>query len=228
MKTEFDKNNYIVIKKAVEPKVAEFIYNYFLMKRQVARTLFDKRYISQFTEEWGTWADQQVPNTYSHYADIAMETLLLRTQPIMEKKTGLKLNPTYSYARIYKAGDILHRHKDRFSCEISTTLNLGGDEWPIFISPKDNVGAPDGKTITAASNAKGIEVTLEPGDMLMYRGCILEHWREVFTGKDCGQVFLHYNDANSKDLIGGKTAEENKFDGREHLGLPSPFKTNNK
>jgi hypothetical protein len=42
----------------------------------VARTLFDERYISNFTEEWGTWSDQQVPNTYSHYADIAMETLL--------------------------------------------------------------------------------------------------------------------------------------------------------
>ena len=42
----------------------------------------------------------------------------------MEKIQNLKLNPTYSYARIYKTGDILHRHKDRFSCEISTTLNL--------------------------------------------------------------------------------------------------------
>jgi hypothetical protein len=27
----------------------------------------------------------------------------------------------------------LRRHKDRPSCEISTTLNLGGDPWPIFI-----------------------------------------------------------------------------------------------
>jgi hypothetical protein len=39
----------------------------------------------------------------------------------MEKHTKLKLIPTYSYARIYKKGDVLHRHKDRFSCEISTT-----------------------------------------------------------------------------------------------------------
>ena len=109
----FKKNKYCVIKEAVPKQIAEFVYNYFLMKRQVARTLFDKRYISQFTEEWGTWADSQIPNTYSHYADVAMETLLLRTQPIMEKKTGLKLNPTYSYARIYKTGDILDRHKDR-------------------------------------------------------------------------------------------------------------------
>jgi hypothetical protein len=41
-----------------------------------------------------------------------------------------------------------NRHKDRFSCEISTTLNLGGDPWPIYLSPKENVGIPDGKTIT--------------------------------------------------------------------------------
>ena len=71
----FKKNKYVVIKEAVPKEIAEFCYNYFILKRKVARTLFDERYISQFTEEWGTWSDQQVPNTYSHYADIAMETL---------------------------------------------------------------------------------------------------------------------------------------------------------
>ena len=67
----FKKNKYVVIKEAVPKEIATFVYNYFLLKRQVARTLFDNRYISNFTEEWGTWADQQVPNTYSHYADIS-------------------------------------------------------------------------------------------------------------------------------------------------------------
>ena len=146
-KIKFEKNHYLVIKEAIEPKVAEFVYNYFLMKRQVARTFFDTRFISPFTTEWGVWNDEQVPNTYSHYADTAMETLLLNVQPKMEKLTGLKLNPTYSYARIYKKGDVLHRHKDRFSCEISTTMNLGGDDWPIYLENKKNVGVPDGKNI---------------------------------------------------------------------------------
>jgi hypothetical protein len=132
-KYNFKKDRFTVIEKAIDPKIANFVYNYFLMKRQVARTMFDQRYISPFTTEFGVWNDEQVPNTYSHYADIAMETLLLAVQPIMEKQTGLKLIPTYSYARIYKKGDVLHRHKDRFSCEISTTLNLGGDKWPIYI-----------------------------------------------------------------------------------------------
>ena len=221
MKATFKKKHFIIIKQAVDPKVANFVYNYFLMKRQVARTFFDTRYISPFTTEWGVWNDEQVPNTYSNYADVAMETLLLAVQPKMEKETGLKLNPTYAYARIYKKGDILHRHKDRFSCEISTTLNLGGDEWPIYIENKKNVGIPDDKKgITAKSDNKGSKVILKPGDMLVYKGMILEHWRETFLGEDCAQVFLHYNDVNS--TIGN--AEQNMFDGRPHLGLPSYFK----
>ena len=214
----FQKNKYCVIKEAVPKQIAEFVYNYFLMKRQVARTLFDERYISQFTTEFGVWNDEQVPNTYSHYADIAMETLLLRTLPIMEKYTKLKLNPTYSYARIYKAGDVLHRHKDRFSCEISTTLNLGGDPWPIHLEPKKNVGIPDGKKYTASSTNKGISINLKPGDMLVYQGMVLEHWREEFQGDNCAQVFLHYNNQKSKN------AANNIYDGRKHLGLSSWFK----
>ena len=218
-KYNFKKDKFTIIEKAIDLKIANFVYNYFLMKRQVARTMFDEKYISPFTTEFGIWNDSQVPNTYSHYADIAMETLLLLVQPVMEKKTGIKLIPTYSYARIYKKGDILHRHKDRFSCEISTTLNLGGDPWPIYIEPDSKMGRViEGKGYIS-DNTKGIKVNLKPGDMLVYRGNLLEHWREEFKGNDCGQVFLHYNNASTKG------AKENIFDKRKHLGLPSWFKS---
>jgi len=213
----FKKDNYIVIKKAIDPKIADFVYRYFLLKRSVARTLFDTKFISPFTEYWGVWNDKQVPETYSHYADTAMETLLIDVLPIMQEKTGLKLIPTYSYARIYKKGDILERHKDRFSCEISTTLNLGGDEWPIYIEAKENVGTPD-EGFPAVSENKGSKVILNPGDMLVYKGNLCEHWREEFTGEHCGQVFLHYNNLETSG------SENNKNDGRPHLGLPAWFR----
>jgi hypothetical protein len=195
----FKKDKYQVIKSAISKELADFCYQYFLNKREVARHMFDERFISQFTEYFGVWNDEQIPETYSHYADIVMETLLQKVKPIMEKESGLNLIETYSYARIYKKGDELIRHKDRYSCEISTTMNLGGDDWPIFLEPD-------------------IKVNLSQGDMLIYRGCDLEHWREPFEGEDCAQVFLHYNDASSKD------AEQNKFDGRPFIGLPSYFK----
>ena len=55
----------------------------------------------------GTWTDKQIPNTYSHYADPVMETLLMKVLPRMQEETGLQLIPTYSYASIYKKGDEL-------------------------------------------------------------------------------------------------------------------------
>ena len=198
----FKKNKYIIIKNAISFEIAKFVFDYFVLKRQVAATLFETKSISPFSNSWGVWNDSQVLNTYSHYADIAMETLLIKVMPIMEKITKLKLVPNYSYARIYKKGDILKRHKDRFSCEISTTLNLGGDPWPIYLEPSGKEGL------------KGIKVDLNPGDMLVYRGNELEHWREEFKGENCAQVFLHYNDINTKG------ARENIYDKRKHLGLP--------
>ena len=216
----FKKKKYTIIRQAISKDLALFIANYFSMKKQVLDTCAQARYFSPFENILGQYeeADGQIPHTYSHYADIAMETLMLKCQPQMEKATGLKLYPAYTYARIYKKGDELKRHKDRFSCEISTTMNLGGDDWPIYLSPNENVGAPDGKKITAASNAKGIKVDLKPGDMLVYRGVELEHWREKFKGKECVQVFLHYNNRKTPG------AKENMFDKRPHLGLPSWFK----
>ena len=96
----FKKNKYSVLKNAINKEMADFCFAYFLNKRKVARFLFDKKYISPFTEYWGVWNDAQVPNTYSIYADTVMETLLQKVQPVMEKHTALKLSPTYSYARI--------------------------------------------------------------------------------------------------------------------------------
>ena len=198
-------NKYQVIKKAVSYDLANFCFNYFLLKRDAAKFMYDNNIIHD-NGIFGTWTDTQIPNTYTHYADPVMETLLVKMLPVMKEQTGLDLIPTYSYARAYKKGDELERHKDRPSCEISTTINLGGDPWSIFIEPSGEIGR------------EGIKVLLEVGDMLVYSGCELEHWREPFDGNICGQVFLHYNHVN------GPFASKNKFDGRAKLGLPSGLK----
>jgi len=208
-------NKYQVIKNAVPYELANFIFNYFLLKRDAVDFMY-KNNITYDNGMLGTWTDKQIPNTYSHYADMVMETLMMKVLPKMQQETGLELIPTYSYARIYKKGDILRRHKDRPSCEISTTVNLGGNPWPIFI---DGTGAnnvvDEYKNIIKPGAPEGTKVLLDVGDMLVYSGCELEHWREPFDGDICGQVFLHYNHVN------GPFAEKNKFDGRPMLGLPS-------
>ena len=208
-------NKYHVIKKAINYELANFIFNYFLLKRDAVDFMY-KNNITYDTGMFGTWTDKQIPNTFSCYADPVMETLLVKVLPVMQQETGLNLIPTYSYARLYKKGDELKKHKDRPSCEISTTINLGGDPWPIFI---DGTGADsvidERKSILKPNAPLGTKVLLDVGDMLVYSGCELEHWREPFEGNTCGQVFLHYNHVN------GPFAEKNRFDKRPMLGLPS-------
>ena len=186
---------YKVVKEAISFELANFLYNYFLLKREAVDYMYKNNWTHDGGEMLGTWKDEQIPNTYSIYGDPVFDTLLMKVLPIMNKETGLEVVPTYSYARIYKKGDILHKHKDRPSCEISTTLNLGGDPWPIFL--------------------EGKQVDLDVGDMLIYEGCKLEHWRDKFEGENCGQVFLHYNDVN------GQFKDINIFDGRDKLGIPN-------
>ena len=200
----FKKNKYDVLKNVLRDDYCHLFAEYFRNKAQTYETMLKHTFISEFHNEFGTKFDRQVLGAYSCYGDIMMEMLLVNMHALMEKNTGLRLQPNYSYARIYKTGHVLERHKDRLSCEISTTLNLGGDPWPIYLEPSGREGM------------NGLKVDLNPGDMLIYRGMDLEHWREPFQGSECVQVFLHYNDVYNPNAV--------PYDGRPHLGLPAWFK----
>ena len=211
----FKEKKYLVIKKAISFELANFAFNYLLLKRDAVKLMQDTNYISKFTPGYGTWEDKQIPNTYSIYGDCFMETLMMKVLPIMQEHTEMTLVPCYTYTRIYKKGDILKRHKDRPSCEISTTLHLGGEPWTIFLDPTGaDYVVDEYKQIHKPNAPQGIPITLEVGDMLVYSGCDLEHWREPFEGEHCAQVFLHYNN------VDGPFGTQNKFDKRPLLGIP--------
>jgi hypothetical protein len=213
----FKTKKYQVIKGALSKELANFIFNYMMLQRDAVDFMMKHNQVNPANPFIGNRIDKQIPGAYSKYADWVMETLLQYMRPIMKAKTGMNLIPTYSYTRLYEKGNILHRHKDRPSCEVSTTIHLGGDEWPIFMDPSgaDNiVSGSETTTVVKPGAPKGIRVDLKIGDMLIYSGCELEHWREPFQGTVCSQVFLHYNHAN------GPFAKTNLFDKRPLLGVP--------
>lgn len=206
----FSKNGYLIVKEAFAPELMNFC-NYILKIRRNTQYILNKNpeFVNTTSQMksiemslWlGTFKDWQAPNIFSVYGDPAMETLLLMAHPLIEDKIKLKLLPCYAYARIYEKGSELKKHRDRFSCEISCTLNIGGDLWPIHLKNKN----------------KKIKVNLKPGDLLIYKGVELEHWRNKFTKNECTQVFLHYVNKDGK-------YSHNFLDSRPALGMPKQKK----
>jgi hypothetical protein len=155
-------DNYIIIENFIDPERAKSLFKEF--------QLCD----SKFKFE----GDPQAPNSASVYNYLpALELLCEKTKEISEYVEEIVL-PTYTYSRIYKTGSELLKHTDRHACEISVTLHLNGDKlWPIWIcTPEEKVRC----------------VTLQPGDAMIYLGCVAEHWRGEYGGEEYGQFFLHY------------------------------------
>ena len=122
--------------------------------------------------------DGQAPSSPAVYNFLPFVRLMVEKVPQVSELCGEAVLPTYAYARSYKNGEVLRRHRDRDACEISFTLNLAQDvDWPIYIR------TPAGEDVA---------VDLEPGDAVMYLGCETDHWRERYTGNRHMQVFIHY------------------------------------
>lgn len=185
----FEEQKYVYVKKALSEPLANVAAQY---------GIFDS--VVDFN------ADQaQVKGAHSKYGDSLMESLLLHLRPIVEQATGLQLYPTYSFYRTYKIGDELKKHVDRPACEISVSVCLGYNynhndpnySWALWVGE------------TAFS--------MEVGDIAIYRGLDVTHWREPFEGNENSfqvQAFLHYVDANGPFAF-------LKNDTRPAVGLPA-------
>ena len=100
----FSRRGFLVIPQLLESALVAFFWSY-------AHTKFASLLL--------TVGDPQVPKTPAGYGDPAFDGLLEYLRPRVEKHSGLRLLPTYSYFRLYKRGDVLRRHHDRKACEKS-------------------------------------------------------------------------------------------------------------
>ena len=197
---QFKKDGYCILRAAISNELRDIITQYALLDEMQDYSA-DKN---------------QVIGAHSKYADPAMESVLLHLHSIMEANTGLTLYPTYSFYRVYRNGDELKAHRDRPSCEISATLCFNYNyndkhyQWPIYIGES------------------GAAADLKPGDMLIYRGCDLSHWREKFNvEEETWQVqgFFHYVDVNGpyfeykndKRKTVGELRNKNKVESKPYI-----------
>lgn len=192
----FKKQKYLKIENLVPTDLCRIVTKYALLKEE--------------TEYSPEKAGEQVENAHSVYSDTLMETMLHFLHPHMEKNTGLELCPTYSYYRVYRPTMDLKEHRDRESCEISTTVCFGFKytdttpeyRWGMYVEPNNLI-------------------LQNPGDLIVYKGCEVTHWRAPFSAGSKSyqvQAFFHYIDKN------GPHYPEFAYDKRPGIG----WRLNNK
>jgi len=100
----------------------------------------------------------------------------------IEEWTGMELIPTSQYGiRVYTEGAILSPHVDRMPLISSAIVNVAQDvdeDWPLEVYDR---------------NGNAVNVTMKPGDMVLYESHSLLHGR-VFPlkGRYYANIFIHF------------------------------------
>jgi len=103
-------------------------------------------------------------------------------RPIIEEWTGMEQQPSSLYGiRIYTDGAILSPHADRLPLVSSCIINVAQDvdeDWVLEVFDRDG---------------NSVNVTMEPGDMVLYESGTLIHGRPfAMKGNFYANVFIHF------------------------------------
>jgi hypothetical protein len=165
----FKKHSYTVLKNFIDKSYLKWAVKYYELKFNILRDHYTTR-----VDEYGHSPEPVMPIAKAYYGDPMAEILLLTLTPKVEKVVGKNLFPTYTYSRFYQAGQYLRKHTDRESCEYSITCPLTSLDWPLIVNDK--------------------EINLSPGDVLIYKGRELPHYRNTLKSGSVFQLHLHWVD----------------------------------
>ena len=126
----------------------------------------------------------------------------------------IRLKETYSYTRKYERGAYLKAHTDRPSCEISTTVCLdyktddntpwkvwgnGTQNWILRKQFQEDIWN-EVQNIPHHQRKKNgsVQIALEVGDVLVYQGPNMVHWRDYLLGDYSYHMFLHFHNSSGQ------------------------------
>lgn len=132
-----------------------------------------------------------------HYSPL--NSFLWGLTPTITAIVERDLQPSYSYFRIYREGDICRVHSDRYACEHSVSLMLAtSDNLPWAL---DMGSIPVENPVARADEDFGDEpyssVPMEDGDAVLYQGVARTHGRITPNpNRWSAHLFLHWVDRN--------------------------------
>mmetsp|Transcript_4709 Transcript_4709/g.7336 ORF Transcript_4709/g.7336 Transcript_4709/m.7336 type:complete len:447 (+) Transcript_4709:128-1468(+) len=175
----FTKEGYKKIRAPTE--LFSLIKEYWRKNRDLAEPEFDE--MNVFYNGW------ESPTTIAHIGhehtggSPKLEKKIYNlTRPLLEEWTGQYLSPVSVYGiRIYQNGSILAPHVDRMPLVTSAIILVDQDvdePWPLEVYGHDG---------------KATNVTMEPGDMVLYESHSVIHGRPFpMVGKYFANLFVHF------------------------------------
>lgn len=144
-------------------------------------------------------------HVHREYGDPLLELWLEKLLPTIEQTIGRALWPSLSFYYVYHQGNRLQAHTDRSSCQWVASLCIGADPefkqnqptWPLILKHE---GQP-------------MPISLDFGDLLLFKGHSTEHWREAFTGQWFVSAIFAFVEQDGPYAF-------QKYDQRRNLGKP--------
>jgi hypothetical protein len=193
---DFEKNGYVLIRNVLDKEVLRYYRN----KTKVLEEELNKNLVNKNINKKYYYNDCMVEQSLCSYKSKFSQSLLSHLKSLVEVIVNKELYPTYSYLRIYFNGATLLKHTDRSACEYSVSVCIYNDKEPWDFNVE--------------SNGVDVQLKLLEGDIVIYKGKEIPHWRNKYEGNEQIQFFLHYVDKNGKyaDL-----KDDNKDDHRKTL-----------
>mmetsp|Transcript_644 Transcript_644/g.655 ORF Transcript_644/g.655 Transcript_644/m.655 type:complete len:413 (+) Transcript_644:139-1377(+) len=132
-------------------------------------------------------------------------------KPILEEWVGREIHPTSMYGiRVYHQDAILATHVDRLPLVTSCIINVDQDvdePWPVEVYSHDG---------------KAYNVTMEPGDMVLYESHTVLHGRPApLKGRFFANIFVHFKPVDHEEMneldFGQKNDQEEEEEEEERV-----------
>lgn len=208
------RNHYYVLRQVIPKDIIDFCMNVWLHVEH--NTKFSSLPLNKYNKREGSitttlFGQEASDISNGENCSVFGPALQHEVRKVLERYLDIPFCDTYSYQRQYHRGAFLPAHTDRISCELSTTmcLDFKTDDkhpWKIWLRNDDEYecqGRSSAMTESYPSITQELPMAerrklgfkcleLWPGDLLIYLGPRVIHWRDRLVGDFSYHSFNHF------------------------------------
>lgn len=183
---KLDEDNPVVVEDVITPNIHQLVDTY--IKENIKNGVYPL-------------GDRQA-NRYKVIDDVVTRLLHIEFLPLIEKITGKKMEPTYTYLAAYLKGTNLHAHTDRPECQYTCSYIIGkpkDSSWNIYIHKIKQPIKNHGRYDFTPPKDECIPVDCAENGLMIFCGTDHIHYREELEYDYYNIVLLHYKEG---ELLG--------------------------